>query len=68
MSAIGKNRALRRAQIVQSEGQESETYWIYLRPGFHNGSGEHAIAADTKREARGRLSDVESCDCKECHI
>ncbi len=66
MSAIGKNRSLRRSLIVESEGQETETYWIYLKPGFHNGSGEHAIAEDTKREARSRLSDVKACECVSC--
>ena len=53
-------------RVVESEGQEEETYWIYLKPGFQNGHGEHAIAADTKREARSWLSNVESCDCDAC--
>ncbi len=58
-----KPRALKH---IESEGQEEGTYWIYLKPGFHNGSGEHAIAADTKREARADLPNVEPCDCEEC--
>jgi len=55
-----------RRHMIQSEGQEEGTYWIYLRPGFENGSGEHAIAHDNRRLARARLRDVIVCDCAEC--
>ena len=59
---------LRNAFIIESEGQEDDTYWIYLKPGFQNGSGEHAIAEDTKGLARTRLSDVIPCLCPECRM
>lgn len=44
--------------VIESEGQEEDTYWIYLKRGWKMIDGEHAIAEDTKREARARLSDV----------
>jgi hypothetical protein len=61
-----KPKRLTIAQVVESEGQEDDTYWIYLKYGFHNGSGEHAIAENDKRAARSRITDVTVCYCEEC--
>lgn len=53
--------------VIESEGQEDDTYWIYLRPGFIVAeAGAHQIAEDTKRQARAKLAGIERCSCAEC--
>ena len=55
-----------RAVAIESEGQEDDAYWIYLRPGYRVIDGEHAIAEDTRREAWQRLGNVIKCECLTC--
>lgn len=52
---------------IASEGYEGDDgYWIYLSRGWVMPPDEHIIAADTKRQAHARLSEVVKCDCPEC--
>ena len=61
---------MKRKDLIESTELDGDGFWIYLKPGFHNGldplAPEHAIHEDTKREAYARLKEVASCTCKEC--
>jgi hypothetical protein len=57
-------------KAIKSEWQESGTYVIELKTGYHNGSDplqpEHLIMEDSRREAHARLSRVRVCKCRYC--
>lgn len=59
-----------RNKWVESEYQDSDGYWIDLKPGFKSGHDPvgtvHGIHEDTKREAYLVLADTLICKCEEC--
>lgn len=61
---------MKRKDMIESTEPDADGFWIYLKPGFHNGfdplAPEHAIHEDTRREAYARLKEVVPCTCKEC--
>jgi hypothetical protein len=60
---------IKRTDLIKEEYRDSDGYWIYLKPGWQCGDdrGTHGITEYTKRDARGRLSQVIPCDCADCH-
>lgn len=52
--------------IIREEVKDIDGYWIYLKDGWCNMSGEHTIVEDTKKEAYKAFKYVERCSCAEC--
>ena len=53
---------------VEDIGADEESrYWIYLSPGWFSPiDGSHTITARTVKEAITSLTEVISCNCKDC--
>ena len=57
-----------RARHIEEEFNDSDGYWIYLKPGWccDGDPVEHIIHEDTKAIARRRMKEVQPCNCEDC--
>lgn len=63
------NRAVRRWQAdsrVEDAFNDSDGYWVYLKPGFRAEPELHMIHEDTVRATDACLRGVEPCTCNAC--
>jgi hypothetical protein len=52
--------------FIFEEYQDSDGYWISLKPGFRIPGDSHGITENTRREAYAKLADVVPCSCAQC--